>query len=316
MGCNLKVKDIQVRSLSVDFLEVSWAIESTAEDVLDYTFQVLRSEAPMGPFDEVSPELEDRYLFLDNRVKIASKYRDFYYKIRVKYKPSGDTEEFGPVTRGGEPDLIALELRKHMNLLLREFVGRRCWVLPARTFGQRCTACYSPNLRARVRSGCRTCYDTGFVRGYHTPIEAFLQFDPSPKAEQETNLGKLQQQNTTVRMGFFPPVKPRDIIIEPENRRWRITNVSSTQRLRVPVHQELQVHEVPSTDMEYLIDFNFGTQTLKTSTGEEVVSLQLKDLFLAGARNYTNPQNMDNFESEEIPGIFSLYPTTYGPVKT
>lgn len=316
MGHCLQVKDIRVRSLSVDFLEVSWTTESTAEDVLDYTFQVLRSEAPMGPFEEVSPEVEDRYLFLDNRVKISNKYRDFHYKIRVKHKPTGELKEFGPAVRGNEPDLIAQEIRKHVNLLMREFVGRRCWVLPARTFGQRCSACWNDTLKQRTKSGCRTCYDTGFVRGYHSPIESFIQFDPSPKAEQETNVGKFQQQNTTARMGFFPSLKPRDIIIEPENRRWRVTNVSSTQRLRAVVHQEVQMHEVPKTDLEYLIEFDLGTQTLKTANGEVVAPLELKDLFLAGSRNYTNPHTLESFESEEIPGIFSLYPTTYSAVKT
>jgi hypothetical protein len=312
----LKVKNILVSSLSIDFLEVRWEIESTREDVLDYTFQVLRSEAPLGPFEEISTEMEDRYFFVDNRIKVANKYRQFHYKIRVKHKPSSDIVDFGPVMRDAEPDLIALEIRKHHNLLMREFVGRRCWILPARTFGQRCPACFNNTLKEKVRSGCRTCYDTGFVRGYHSPIESWIQFDPSPKANQQTNVGELQQTNTTARMGFFPPLKPRDVIIEPENRRWRVTQVNSTQRLRASIHQEIQLHEIPSTDVEYLIQFDLGTQTVKTANGDLVKSLSVGDLFLAGSRNFTNPQNLDNFEDEEIPDVFSLYPTTYPPVKS
>jgi len=312
----LKVNNIKVSSLSVDFMEVSWELEATAEDVLDYTFQVLRSEAPMGPFEPISPVMEDRYFFIDNNVKVSNKYRQFHYKIRVTHKPSVHVVDFGPTQRGAEPDLVALELRKHMNLQLREFTGRRCWVFPARTFGQRCTVCFNTALKARTRSGCSTCFDTGFVRGYHSPIESFIQFDPSPKSQQQTNLGELQQHNTTARMGFFPPLKPRDLVIEPENRRWRVTSVSSTQRLRAVVHQEVQLHEIPKSDMEYAIGFDLGTQTVKTSTGEEVVALTLKDLFLSGARNFTTPHNMDNFVDEEIPDIFSMYPTTYPAVKT
>ncbi len=311
----LKLKNIRIDSLSVDFLEVSWEIESTREDVLDYTFQVLRSEAPMGPFDDISPEMEDRFFFVDNRVKVHNKYRQFHYRIRVKHKPSGETVDFD-ATLAAEPDLLALELRKHMNLLMREFVGRRCWVLPVRTFGQRCPNCFNKTLKARTRSGCRTCYDTAFVRGYFSPIESFIQFDPSPKANQQTNLGELQQDNTTARMGFFPPLKPKDLIIEPENRRWRVVQVSSTQRLRAVVHQEIQLHEVPKSDSEYLIEFDLGTQMVKTPTGELLKPIELKDLFTSGARNFTNPHNLRNFEDEETPGIFSIYGTTYPPVET
>lgn len=311
----LKVKNIRVNSLSVDFLEVRWEIESTAEDVLDYTFQVLRSEAPMGPFSEISPEMEDRFFFIDNNLKIGNRFRQFHYMLRTVHKPSGDVVDFGPVERAAEADLIALEIRKHMNLLMREFVGRRCWILPARTFGQRCRTCWNETLKQRTRSGCRTCFDTGFVRGYHSPIESFIQLDPTAKANQQTNLGELQQQNTTGRLGFFPVLKPRDVIIEPENRRWRVVQVNATQRLRADVHQEVQLHEVPTSDIEYLINFDLGTQTVKTASGELVKAIGISDMFLAGARNFTNPQNLANFEKEEIPGIFSLYPTTYGPVK-
>jgi hypothetical protein len=311
----LKLKNVRVDSLSVDYLNISWELEPSSEDVLDYTFQVLRSEAPMGPFEAISPEMDDQFFFIDNRVKVNNLYRQFHYRIRIKHKPSDEAADFDGV-RAPEPDLVALELRKHMNLLMREFVGRRCWVMPVRTFGQRCPSCYNATLKSRVRSGCSTCYDTMFVRGYHSPIESFIQFDPSPKANQQTNLGELQQQNTTARMGFFPPLKPRDLVIEPENRRWRVVQVSSTQRLRSVVHQEVQLHEVPKSDSEYLISFDLGTQMVKTPTGDLLKPIALKDLFTAGARNFTNPHNLSNFEDEEIPGIFSLYETTHPPVKT
>lgn len=307
MGNSLQVENIRVRSLSVDFLEVRWTIVSTTEDVYDYTFQVLRSEAPMGPFEPVSPLMEDRYFFLDNRLINGNRFRQTHYKIRVTHKPSGDVKDFGPVGREAEPDLIAQEIRSHINLLMREFVGRRCWVLPARTFGQRCPACWNEAMKKRVKSGCRTCYDTGFVRGYHSPIESFIQIDPSAKAEQQTNVGNLQQQNTTLRMGFFPPLKPRDLIIEAENRRWRVTNVSSTERLRAVIHQEVQVHEIPSSDIEYLISFDLGSQTIKTPMGEELKPISLGDIFLSSPRNFTNPQTLEAFEDEEFAGILDMY---------
>lgn len=311
----IDVRNLRVLSLSVDFNEVVWEVAPTSEDVLDYTFQLLRSESPAGPFEEAMPPVEDRYFFVDNRIKAFNRWRQYFYKLVVTHKPSEESKDFGPVSLGGEPDLLALELRKHFNLLMREFVGRRCWVLPVRTFGQRCS-CVNPHLKKRTRSGCPTCFDTGWVRGYHSPIETFIQVDPSPKANQQTNLGELQQQNTTGRMGYFPPLKPKDVIIEPENRRWSVVQVSTTQRLRAVVHQEIQIHEIPKSSAEYAIDINLGTGTVKTWRGEEQKAIRVHDLFLAGSRNNTNPQNLKNFEDEEIPGIFSLYPTTYGKVAT
>jgi hypothetical protein len=301
MGTPLKIEGLRVRSLNVDLMEVTWRAVNTLEDVLDYTFQVLRSESSMGPFDELTPPFEDRYLFIDNNIKLGHSYRKYFYTIRVTRKRDGESEDFGPATLEADPDLLSTEIRKHMNLLFREHAGRRCWVLPIRTFGQRCQ-CWSATLGKRSKSGCRTCYDTGFTRGYMHPIESWVQFDPSPKSEQQSPVGVQQQSNTTARMGYFPDLKPRDLIIESENRRWRVVSVSGTEHLRSVVHQELQLHEIPKTDVEYAIELQLQEA--------------LKDMFMSPARAYTNPQNMETFEREEIPSIMSLYPSTYGAIKT
>ena len=289
----LQVRDLKSRSLDVDFHEVSWVLANTSEDVLDYSFQVLRSESPSGPFDPLSTSFDDRYVFIDNVVQIANRWRKYFYVLRVTQKRSGDSQDFGPITNDPDPDLIAKELRRHMQLLLREFAGRRAWVLPARTFGQRCE-CWSETMQKRTRSGCRLCYDTGFVRGFMSPIEVWMQIDPSPKATQQTNVGEQQQSNTSARVGYYPPLKPRDLIIEPENRRWRVTQVSMTEHGRAPIHQELQLHEIPATDIEFAIPLNLDGA--------------LKDLWLNPSRNYTNPTSLENFEDSEVPRIFGLYP--------
>jgi len=301
VSCKLKIQNLKVVSLDIDYWEVSWELAQSAEDVFDYTFQILRSESSMGPFDVLVDGLEDTYLFVDNNIPVAHDNRQLHYKVIVTRKDDGSTAEFGPVSPGPVPDLNAIELRKHMNILFREHVGRRCWILPVRTFGARC-GCWDRDLQKRTRAHCETCYDTGFIRGYMHPIEAWVQFDPAPKNEQPSNVGPHIQTNTTARMGYFPELKPRDVVVEAENVRWRVTQVSSTQHLRAVVHQELQLHKVPDTDMEYSIPLELDHA--------------LKDLFITPARNYTNPHNLDNFEREEIPRIYSLYGSTYPEIKT
>lgn len=301
MAVGITVDEIIVRSLDVDFNEISWKVKATSQDLLDYTFQLLRSEGPAGPFAPISPEMDDRYFYVDNFIRGGHDFRTAFYVIRVRNKQTDETRDFGPADPGPDPDLIATELRKHMNLLFREFIGRRCWVFPVRTFGQRC-GCWNPTLQKRTQSHCATCYDTGFVRGYMTPIEAWMSIDPDPKAEQTMSVGNTSQSNTTARMGFFPPVKPRDIIVEPENARWRVTQVTGTEQLRVVVHQEVQLHKIPITDIEYKIKFDPGGS--------------LSNMWLGPARNFTNPHNLESFRDEEFPKVLQLYPSSYPPVRT
>jgi hypothetical protein len=301
MTVAIDVQKLRVRSLDVDFHEVSWEIGSTTEDIFDYTFQLLRSEGPEGPYDVLTPEMEDRYLFIDNVISRGHNYREYYYKLRTKHKASQVTKDHGPVYNVAEPDLWAIEVRKHANILMREFAGRRCWVFPVRTFGQRC-GCWSVTLGKRTRSGCVTCFDTGFVRGYMSPIEAWLQIDPNPKAEQNTSVGPIQQEVTTLRMGYWPPLKPRDLIVEGENVRHRANQISFTQKSRAVLHQEVAVYQIPKTDIEYKLEFDIGAA--------------LKDIWLSPSRNFTNPQCLETFKDEEIPDILSLYGSTYPPVRS
>lgn len=297
MPVSLEVKDLRVRSLDLDFHEVSWKIKDSSEDVLDYSFQVLRSESPSGPFERLAGPFDDRYLFIDNVLQVAHRWRQYYYLIRVTHKASGDQKDFGPVAKQPDPDILAMELRRHMQLLFREFAGRRSWILPARTFGQRCE-CWNAATNSRRRSGCVTCYDTSWVRGYMSPIETWIQIDPSPKTEQNTNVGALQQVNTTARLAYYPPLKPRDLLIEAENRRWRVESVNQTEQSRAAVHQEVQLHEVPPKDIEFRIPL--------------ILDDALKDLWISPARNFSNPQNLEAFEQEEVPRVFGLYPSTFG----
>jgi hypothetical protein len=291
----LEFRRIRVRSLDCDFNEVTWELEDTSEDVLDYTIQVQRSESGSGPWSNLDVPFSDSYRFIDNTIHTGHRWRKYFYQLLVKHVPSGDCQTFGPVSKDPDPDLIALELRRHNVLLFREFAGRRCWVLPVRTFGQRCS-CWNPNTRQANRSGCKTCWGTTYVRGYMHPVESWMQIDPSPKSEQNTNVGAQQQSNTTMRMPWYPPLKPRDLVIEGENRRWRVTTVTQTEKGRAGIHQEVGLHEIPPRDLEFSIPLELG--------------IPLRDLWLSPSRNYTNPTTLENFMEEKLPRVFELFPTT------
>ena len=292
----LEVTCVRVRSLSLDYNHVTWEVTETNEDVLDYTTQILRSEAASGPYEAVTQELSDVYSYIDSLVKVGNIYRQYHYKLLLKNKATKEAKEFGPFEKTAEPTLIANTLRMHLNLLMHEFIGRRCWLLPVRTFGQRCGDCWNPRLQKRRISGCRTCFDTSFVRGYHRPVEIWISIDPAPKAQQPTNLGRTQQQSTTARMSYYPPVKPDDLLIEPENLRWVVRSVASTEEQRVVITQELTLSRVETSNVEFLVPLELG--------------VPLEKLDLTPARQFSNPTTLDsdNIAPLDFPGIFSIYP--------
>jgi hypothetical protein len=280
----LDVTRLFTRSFDLDHVDLFWEVadlynhQSLEELVLAYDFFVLRSEAPEGPYDILTGPFQDMYSFRDASPALLQKWRNLFYKLRVVDRRNNETRDFGPTGQIPEPDLIALEIMRQEDVLFREFVGRRCWVFPVRTFGAKCI-CYDRVKGKRTRSNCVTCYDTGYLGGYMRPVECFIQVDPNPNNNQNTALGKQQTNNTSARLISYPPINPNDIIVESENKRWKVVTVATTQRLRADVRQELTLHEIPRGDVEYKLPINLD---------------DVKALIPSARRNFTNPQNIDN----------------------
>jgi hypothetical protein len=284
---NFAFKDLIVRSFSLDWLEVSWEVENTTLDPHSFDWYIERSESPEGPWDPLADAFQDRYRFIDHRVNLLERWRSLYYRLKsVEKADTSNVVYSSPATLGAEPDLIAKEIQLLERTVWREFTGRKCWLYPVRTFGQYCPHCMDIGKGGtfrKLRSNCHTCYDTKYARGYMNPIELYIQFDPSPKSAQQLGTGETQQSNTTARMGNFPLVKPGDIIVESENRRWRVVQVASTERLRSKVHHELTLHELVKGDVEFQLPVDVGS---------------LRDLDPSPERNFSNPQNLEAFEDE------------------
>ncbi len=291
----LPIDRLKVRSLDVDRKEFTWEVNDTQEDALDYTFQVLRSESPEGPFDPISDTFEDRYIFVDARVPSGDKFRQLWYKLEVIHKKSRDAKVYGPVTQEAEPSLDAQFIRRSEMTLLTQVVGRLCWLFKLRTFGPRCPSCWDNTSHKRTRANCRDCYDTGFLRGYHDPIEVWVQLDPAPRTKQNHPQQIDQQVGTTARTSFYPNINPGDILVEAENKRWRILSVACSERLRAPIKQEMQMKQIALTDIEYRLPINLDRA--------------LKDIQPSPPKMFTNPTDLSSYIDERVPDVFANYAT-------
>lgn len=283
----MQLRNLRVRSLDIETRHLFWEVEDAEGSYFDCTIQVLRSESPEGPFHPLT-ELRGRYEFVDRGVPVGHRYRNLFYKLLVT-NPDGETSEY-VATQEPHPDLKAMEIRRHLQKLYQEFSGRRCWLLPSKTFGPRCTACWDPILQAKNKSRCPTCFDTTYFGGYLAPIEVFVDVDPSSNADQVTQVGQLQPNTTTARMGHYPSVKPGDILVEGENHRWRVISVVSTEHLRAPIMQQLHLFEIPPRDIEMMIPLRM----------EEAI----KDVYFSPPRAYLDQQDIDDTMMQ---GLATLY---------
>ena len=295
---NLEVTRFVVRSLDVRRRELSWEITDTYADPRDFTLQVLRSESPSGPFDPVSPEFEDRYLFVDADIPVGDHSRILWYKLRIKAKATNTVTETAVAAVEPEADLAAQYIRRVQMTGLTQVFGRQVWLFKKRTFGMRCPSCFDRDTGQRTRSMCLSCFDTGFLRGYMDPIEVWMQIDPTPKNHEVRDMQTVQVNVATSRMGFYPNVSPGDVVVEAENKRWRVMpGVQQSERLRAVVHQELTLRQIQEGDIEYKLPINLDRA--------------LRDIQPSPGRMFTMPLDVNAAVDERIPNIFAYYPETY-----
>lgn len=285
----LTVTRLYARSFDLDHMDVFWELGDFVGNILQYDFSIYRSESPTGPWDKLAGPFQDQYYFRDSSPVLLHNWRTLYYLLKIADKVTGEVKEFGPTTSLPESDLIALEINRQEDVLLREFTGRRVWLYPVRTFGARCV-CFDRVSGRRTKSNCLNCYDSGYLGGYLSPIECFVQMDTSADSGSITPFGEQQSGQTTARLISFPPVSPKDILIESENYRWRVVSVAYTQRLRAIVHQELTLKEIPRGDIEYKLPIKIA---------------DLTKLEPAAERNFTNPQHVDG--DSDLQNILAVY---------
>jgi hypothetical protein len=254
----LKIINLRVGAMTATHMHVTWEVEPTWEDVLDYDLYVQRSESPEGPFDQVSDKMVDKYEFFDATSEVETRgHRLWYYRLRLVRRSTGEESHTGPSSYSAKPDHVATELRRQAMLLYKLTQGRRCWLFPVRMFGQRCKHCYDPVTNRKFKTECPQCYDTTWSRGYLDPIEVWVKFEPTPKHMENNMIRVEKMQDQVAYMGHYPEVKPLDMLVEPENCRWLVRRTQPTERLRAIVRQTLVMDEIEVGHINYQVPVNY-----------------------------------------------------------
>lgn len=287
----IKVRNQRVLSFTLDYLDVLWEIEPTSEDVQEYQFFVERAEAEAGPWQQLSGPLVDHYRFRDSATpQITTNARTLFYRIKVLHKPSGTIEYSGTFDQEGKISLHAQEMVRLERILFEEFIGVKCWVFPRRTFGQQCPNCYDPVMDKVIDESCPTCWGTGFSGGYHYPTAFWAQIDAPEQSEQVTLEDHRRVLYFQLRAGPSPALKPMDLIIDYQNRRFRVVSISGTSRLGVSVRQEIRLVQIQRGSIEDKIPLKIDHEALNPFP----------------EREFTNPHSLESSEPD-ISSIFGAY---------
>lgn len=225
---------------------------------LDYEVWVERSGGVAGPFSVIAKTYGARS-YTDRAVRSLSGH-PFYYRLRIVRRKDTVSVQTTPVaTMGNAPDLIASEIRRRGNLLLREYTGAPVLYYPVRASGQRCPDCWSDLEKHRVKSNCLTCFDTGFLMGYYTPILTYINVHEESNAlTQNAEMDDTNQQTALAMVMGELPVQFGDMIVERDNHRWSVSSWEKTEKLRSVVSFRMRLHLLAENSASYKIPLPSG----------------------------------------------------------
>lgn len=289
----IEVTSILVKSYDLDHYDIFWKLnDDSTERIEEYDFFILRSvDGAAGPYRQIAGPFYNTFRFRDPDVHSLHKWRKYYYKIKVTHRRTQDSREFGPDWMRAKPDRIALEIQRRESLLFKEKAGRMVAHFPRLTFGQRCGNCWDKGPRGNTigrpkQQNCSTCFDTTFVGGYAAPMAIWMQIDPSAAKSQATDIKEHQFVQTTARTTAFPPIHQKDLLVESENKRWRVESVSYTEKHRAIIRQELKLREFGKDDVTYSVPISFDL--LLEHTPE---------------RAFTRPMDLQDRQPKAVPNV-------------
>ncbi len=266
---------------------IRWELKPNRVDLSDYEFYVDRGEAPGEDAGHLSKDIDgkilpgqlstdlsknlaqispaisasDFYQWIDYTPHLRNLDKPYEYKVRLRRISTQEEISTSSFSWNGELDLVGLYIVEEHNFLLEDAVGVPCLVYVRRRGGIVCTSCFDVVQKKRTSSHCTTCFGTGWIGGFYSPIDTYIDIGPTPADIIISEWGEVQKNETDLLMSNYPEVIPGDLIRElRSNRLWRVVAARPTEKRRAPMLQFVRVTEVSAGDVEYQLpyDTDFG----------------------------------------------------------
>lgn len=295
----ITINYLTVNNLEKDKNILSWEFVIPSGTVLsNYSVDIYRSESPglageLTGYDIIASGLSlENYSYTDTSVSgLGDPNRIWYYKLNVfatHTNSSTSYPEFPGFAQVTRSDYAAREILRQKNMSLMRYSARTFFLLKRRTWGTHCTRSWDATLFRDKDPFCPACFGTGWEGGYFAPIPFPGMINPSPKFSEINMFGEWKPSDNLITMLNYPPLQPRDIIVDDQGRRWAVIQIRTVEKLGRVIEQSAQLGLIDYGDILYSIPVDH------TKTYEDYYSYY----------RYTIPINgVLPTEDEEVPEV-------------
>lgn len=255
MTMNLEVSKIEVIPLNKGTIAISWEFAPTLDTLNNYKVTLEKSESPIDGFEEIATIDASVKIYLDKNIKIFRFWKNYFVRIKIINKTTGETTYTDAYTIEYPPNIEALELIRRTKITLenkRFGNGVECEVFIRKTGGPRCQECYDALKKRSIKSNCENCYGTSYDGGYYKPIKTYINFSPDQKNLMVSDIGNISTSVHTAMLSNYPILKPGDLIVDRRLARiWTAEKISTVERRRHLIKQYVALKEEEKTSIVY-----------------------------------------------------------------
>ena len=323
-----------------------------SELVDDYNFQIYWARDPASGFLPVlgfdgNPVQIDGAIGPLSYLHRLNQYdfnQDSYYKVLAINKIDPTINLFSSISFVGIFfDGVQDTIHYVEDLLYRNYSGEKCLVIKRKSFGARCTNCWSSERQQMIKSHCDICHGTGYLAGWYQPIPIQISFDSNPNSSNSEKEWENVFNVKRARLSNYPIVRPKDMIINlVENKRYVVNSPVETTKLPKKgdindplsnqsylLSQILTLQELNTDDNEYNLDIDNITAIPESDEGDTGTSttnnryfgvssntvMSNSDILSLNKEPITTIINTHNYNCSSGEYIWICYPTRFGPAK-
>ena len=233
---------------------VRWSVLPHSWDTADMAYLLFRSNSPEGPWEYVGTAPDGMMQYTDYGVQSMNVSRNYYFIVRVVSKSQQGFRDSPVANPGHDPDGIAYELVRKKLTFLTVRSGVAGAFLIRKSWGAKCSRCYSRERMLPTDPDCPDCFGTGYSGGYLLPpVYTPTLINPPKQAVVEAGI-KYEAFSIYVEIANVPYINPDDIFVDMQsNIRYRVENVGSAAHRGFVVSQVAQLNRVDEHDVLYTI---------------------------------------------------------------
>ena len=254
----IKIAGFNISQISPTFMQVSWYLEPTTENLTLYVVNVYRGELPSTNISDYTlltvpslPANEFTEYYDTGIAGITNKFDTYSYLIQILDLSGNLVTASNPATLTTVGDYAARRIIQLRELVLKKKSGANFTILKRKTYGTLCPVCYDPTLQLPTNSKCLTCYDTKFVGGFYSPYVVRAQINKAPSRSIILVYGSWEDEDSVLVMSNKPVIAPGDMIIDPLSKRWNVITVRSVNKSSFIIAQQAQMRLIELDSILY-----------------------------------------------------------------